>query len=601
MSIRETDKGAEVVYASRQQAVLRHIAAMVDIDLPDLPERLDFQGTGFQSLPNVELVQSSGKRKPVSAHIEGGFWIAKMYCEPEHDYDKVIRRLLLIVEAEERSGKPRYIEVSDFIIAQLARIYMLFKGTIRVSAEVWNEVERQLTTYRYATFHEPMSENHKVIHLSSEWFAIHRFPDAAFYDGLTGEEKKRQVKQNIIRFLEKRLKYGWSEFDSSGYYNVDFVALLNLIAVEQDLQVKALAQKTLDFMLVDLLHHSTNGYVGGAKGRVKLSNIVNSKIGVFWPLYVCTGYPEHMEFDDHMEWSTSFFATSAYRPHPAIAVIGTERVEPYEVKERNVLYTMPDDEQVTGSLKRYHYVTKDYVIGSIVQKDELEPYNFHRWLNGHQELSWSIVFASNPEALIFSSHPGHDQLVDWGMHDYWTGDTHCDCHRYVQRRNVLLGRNDIRKEEQAGWIHFYIPKHAFDQVREDYGWLLLQSGNAIAALKPEPGYYWTKEGPWAEREIIVPAASSAFAMEIFDDGQYTLDELLPLLKNRSVSLADGIAFYHSLSGVTLELDAQGTGKVNGSTMNYGHYPKFGSKYVYSEWGSDRLSIKNQASDTGCWL
>lgn len=591
----------EQFYEQRQTRILQHLSSMMGLQLPCIPEHPSFQGNGFQLIPYLQLQGTDGKRRTIMAHIEGGYWIAKMHCEPEHRYDEVIRRLLLVVRAEEVSGKPRYIDVSDFMIAQLARIYRLFKDKIQVSDEVWTEVEEQLINYRYATFHEPMSENHKIIHLSSELVAVHCFPEACFYDGFTGKEKMKQTKQSISKFLERRLKYGWSEFDSTGYYNVDFVALLNMYDLQPDGEVRELARKSLNFMLVDLLHHSTNGYVGGARGRVKITGIAHSKAGVYWPLYVCTGFPDHVQMDELMEWSTAFFATSAFRPEPAIAMLASERAEPYEVKERNSLYSMPDDQQVIGSLKRYHYVTKDYVLGSIVQRDELEPYNFHRWLNGHQELSWSLIFANHPEAVVFSSHPGHANLPDWGMHHYWTGDTNCHCHAYVQHKNVLLGMNMIRRKEQTQQIHFYIPKHAFDRVCEYCGWLFLQSGGVIAAIKPEPGYYWTTRGEWAGKEIIVPASQSAFVVEMFELKQYSMEDLAPRMKNKELLFENGRAQYKGLSGITLELEADGISKVNGIAQNYSGYPKFSSKYVYSEWGSEQMKIYNTAPDAECWL
>lgn len=589
------------VYEIRQKSMLKHIASMLDLKLPDLPDELNFKGTGFQLLPYIQLNGTNGVSRKVMAHVEGGFWMAKMHCERQWNYDDVIRRLLLIKHAEEVSGKPRYIEVSDFMVAQLLRMYCLFKNKVNVSSKVWVEVEQQLLGYEYATFHEPMSENHKILHLSSELCMVHLFPEEQFYDGFTGKEKMKQVKKNIIAFLEKRLKYGWSEFDSTGYYNMDFVALLNIYDLQPDEELKRLAWKTLHFLLVDLLHHSTNGYVGGAKGRVKVSTITSLKSGIFWPVYVCTGFPETVKPDHFVEWSTAFFATSHFRPDPALRMLASKRDEPYEVKERNVLYSMPDDKQVTGSIKRYHYVTSDYVLGSITQRDTMEPYNFHNWLNGHQELSWSLVFADHPEAVIFSSHPGHEGLRDWGMHGYWTGDTHCLCHRAVQSKSVLLGMNIIRNKEQLPWIHFYIPRHAFDEIREQYGWLLLKKGDVITAIKAEPGYYWTTKGEWREKELIVPSAQSAFAVEVVKCGILGIDDWMERFKDRHISFQDGTAEYTALNGSKLELHFNGPSKIDGAIQDYSEYPKFDSKYIYSGWGDDQLVITDPMSERKCRL
>ncbi len=583
-------------YSSRQEQILWHLASIIDMKLPEIAESLDFYGTGFQRIPYIRLNGSDGSSREVVAHIEGGYWIAKMHCEPEQNYDAVIRRLLLVKHADEVSGKARYVEVSDFVMAQLLRIYFLYKDRISVSSQVWNELEIQLLEYKYATYHEPMSENHKLLHLSSEVCMAHHFPDKVFCSGLTGKERLKQVKHEITVFLEKRLKYGWGEFDSTGYYNVDFAGLLNIYDFQPDEELRKLAWKSLHFMIADLLHHSINGYVGGARGRVKISSFSHCRNGVFWPLFLCTGYPEKPEMDLHMEWSTSFFATSRFLPLPEMAMLASARDDPYEVKERNLLYTIPDDPYVKGSLKRYNYVTSHYVLGSIIQRDEYEPQIIQKSLSGVQELSWSLVMAGHPEAVVFSGHPGHQGLDDKEWHGYWTGDTNCLCQRFVQDKSAILGLHAIHKPEQLQWIHFYIPKHAFDQVREQYGWLLLQCGDTIAAIKPEPGYYWTSRGPWTDKEIIVPAAQGAFALELFDRKKYQIDDLLPLLKDKYVHNEDGIAKYTTLAGEQLELQTSGSSLINGIPCNYSDYPKFQSRYIYSCWGSTEMRIHNDALD-----
>lgn len=531
-------------------------------------------------------------------HIQGGYWIARMNQFPDINYDDVIRRLLLVIKAEEESERPRYIEVSDFMIFQLIRIYFLFKEKINVSTKVWKEVEEQFRNYTYAAFFEPMSENHKINSLSSEIIAAYLFPEHRFYDGLKGKDKVDIMKVNIKRFLTKRLKYGWSEFDSIGYYNIDFCALLNIYDFQPDEELKHLAWSVLNAMLVDLLHHSVNGYVGGAKGRVYFGTISDNTKGVYWPLYICTGYPENACLDYNWDYSETFFATSNFRPDPEVVKLAAStHNEPDEVKERNILNTMPDDEQVKGSIKRYNYVTPDYVLGSIVQRDEYEPMSFHAWLAAHQELSWSMVFANNPRAVIFSGHPGHEKLKDFPMHQYWMGDTYCVCGRYLQNKNVLIGMNCIEDTKQLQWTHFYIPIEEFDDKREKYGWLLLKCGNTITAIKPLPGYHWTTNGEWANKEIIVMGSHTAFVLEVFDAMHNQMDELIEQLKDRSIGWCEKKLEYTSTDGTNLELNFDGDSFVNGERQDFSNYPLFQSRNVYSEWGSGKIAVGTEVNKT----
>lgn len=575
-------------YEIRRMGILQHIAFVMPNEIPEISNNLSFKGVGFRALPPIVLEQGSENRT-LQAHGEGGYWIAKMYCEPNQPYNQTVERMMLIMHAEEASGKKRAIEVSDFMLASLIRTYYLYQGKINVSEKVWQQAREVFLRYPYATFHEHMSENHKILHLSSAYVAVHLFPEEVFYDGLTGNQKKPVLKHAIAVFLNKRLKYGWGEFDSSGYYHADFCALLNLVDFQPDDEVKKLAAKTIDFMFADLAHHSVNGYVGGPKGRVRM--ITSTKAGLSWPLYLYTGYPQDFQLDLTMEGSVGFFATSEYRVPQGLLTIASDRTQPYEVQERSLLYTIPDDMQVNGSIKRYHYVTQHYVLGSILQRDDYgDLKGVHGWLDGHQELSWSLVLGNSPNEVVFSSHPGHKGLEDWGPHDYWTGDTHCVCHRFVQHKNVLLGMNIISKTEQRQWTHFFIPCDRFERVEEKFGWLLLQSKQVIVAIYVYPGYYWTRRGEWAYKELVVPATKSAFTVEVVERNKFTMEQLIECLKDRHVDFEGEMAVYLSEIGTELRLKHTGQGWIDGVLQDYSNYPKYKSRHVYSDWGSDRMVL-----------
>ncbi|WP_225732019.1 MULTISPECIES: PQQ-like beta-propeller repeat protein [unclassified Nocardia] len=126
---------------------------------------------------------------------------------------------------------------------------------------------------------EYWSENHYIMFASSEFLAGQLWdtdefqPGAIFLDPgkrdgvLTGKQRMERGKARALRWLNHRLMFGWTEFNSSGYYREHFWSLLNLIDFAQDREIREKATLAADLMMFDVARFLHKGGMGAAGGR----------------------------------------------------------------------------------------------------------------------------------------------------------------------------------------------------------------------------------------------------------------------------------------------------------------------------------------------
>jgi hypothetical protein len=112
------------------------------------------------------------------------------------------------------------------------------------------------------------SENHQIQFASVEYLAGQLFPGETFTNsGMTGLAHKAKARTRALRWLDERLKFGFSEWNSPGYYEEDFRALFNLVDFCDDALVARRASMVLDLLVFDLARFTENGSFGVTSGR----------------------------------------------------------------------------------------------------------------------------------------------------------------------------------------------------------------------------------------------------------------------------------------------------------------------------------------------
>ena len=176
-------------------------------------------------------------------------------------------------------------DTSDFDLMYLLNLLYAHRGHPAASEGLWKKAEQAVLSFKYWFTDETperqfpngdpvidnmwyWSENHILIFRTNELLAGQRFPDAVFeVTGLTGAQHAARARPEILRWLEERSRWGFTEWHSNVYYNLDMLPLLTLIEWSDDPEIVAGAEKVLDLLWLDVALHLHRGTFGATHGR----------------------------------------------------------------------------------------------------------------------------------------------------------------------------------------------------------------------------------------------------------------------------------------------------------------------------------------------
>jgi hypothetical protein len=232
------------------------------------------------------------------------------------------------------------------------------------------------------------SENHRLLFATAEYLAGQWWPDDLFVSArnhrkegpggpprqgdIDGSAHRDRGRARALRWLNERLRLGFSEWNAPGYYVEDLLPLLNLIDFAADEQVSTRAAMVADMLVLDLAVNHQGGAFAGSAGRAYFEhkNCVweQSVRDTAELLFAARGH--YVGMDN----AAIFLATSpVYRPPDAVLAIAarpparaTSRsrvsITFGEAPEHGVGFASPDDMEFWWS--RGAYAAKQTILGS---------------------------------------------------------------------------------------------------------------------------------------------------------------------------------------------------------------------------------------------
>ncbi|MFB9275719.1 family 16 glycoside hydrolase [Cohnella cellulosilytica] len=525
---------------------------------------------------------------------------------------------------EHRNALRKGIGDNDFSNIQTIILYKELYGAANLSSAAWNDMLELVQTSYYAEPHLRLSENHMLVHYALGYLVAEIWPDAPMWNGLTGAANKATYKTYIKDWINKRLKLGMGEYDSHSYYGIDIGALSTLFTYASDTDVKAMASTMLNYLYADMAADSLDGSLTGAGLRSYPDPVTH--------LYGHTHYGADMLFDNAIvkmnenypvaNAQAAMIPLSDFRPSEVVLRIMRDQTKRFNNKERRQVYSLPDDRNITASLKKYTHITPEYGLGSVVQQDVLplwvdtgtpsEDVNGTWVPQTHQEIPFKLTFGKQSGLHIFESHPGpkgETMLSD--SQGYWMGNLYDKVnYKYMQEDNVVIGMRKISKPGVPQWTHFWMEKNKFDQVDEEDGWIFIHHGNVYAAIRPmkdgqvtaSPQYTWTLSGKWKDKEIKVLSPNTAFVCEVVDQAEYsgTFAQFKADIKDNPISYNAGSSYsiaYTGLNGKQLTLDFNTDVRtIDQTAVDFDAYKLQDSPYVTADWNAPLASIRLQYGD-----
>jgi hypothetical protein len=167
-------------------------------------------------------------------------------------------------------------DCADFVIHSILRILYDFEhlsGRL-LPSEFLARARRTVLGFKYWP-DEPgqdsmctWTENHQVLLAAAAYLAGQRYPDEVFTNSeQLGREKMILARRRILRWLDLRFRTGFSEWLSNVYYDEDLAALINLVDLCQDEEIRTRAAAVIDLILYDMALNSFQGVFGSTHGR----------------------------------------------------------------------------------------------------------------------------------------------------------------------------------------------------------------------------------------------------------------------------------------------------------------------------------------------
>lgn len=173
------------------------------------------------------------------------------------------------------------LDCADFIIPGLLFLLKEYRGTEYLQEKDAARIEKSLIGFKY-WLDEPgeihacfFTENHQVLYHSAEYLVGLMFPNTVFpNNGMTGSEHALHGKTFLRRWLTWRLRFGFSEWLTQGYYMDDILGLCNLTKYAPDEDIRSDSLTLIHLLCYDLALHGFKGHLPTTHGRVYTDFII---------------------------------------------------------------------------------------------------------------------------------------------------------------------------------------------------------------------------------------------------------------------------------------------------------------------------------------
>ena len=167
-------------------------------------------------------------------------------------------------------------DTSDFTMLYLTNLWHGYRDMLRPDTVA--AIEQRFIAFKY-WFTDPQppgviddryywSENHRIIFYTIEHLAGQAFSTTTFTnDGNSGAYHRDRGRDEILKWIDEKVKFGFTEWHSDVYYQEDLTPLLTLVEFSNDPVIRKRAAMLLDMLLVDIALHLRQNNFGATHGR----------------------------------------------------------------------------------------------------------------------------------------------------------------------------------------------------------------------------------------------------------------------------------------------------------------------------------------------
>lgn len=341
------------------------------------------------------------------------------------------------------------------------------------------------------------TENHQFVWHVAQTLAGETFPGAVFaVDGRTGAEHAAEGRVRAAGWLSRKLRGGFSEFDSNAYLAIDSYALCALIELGQDRALATAARTLLDKALVTLASNSWRGVHGAAHGRSYVHTLRSARFEETSPiLRLAAGVGT---LNDAVLPVTALALARTYRIPDVVRRLAAEPAEEWWGRQvyRGALAYERDllDRPYRSDLRVWR--TPDAMLSSVQ--------DYRAGLPGLQEHVWGATLGR--ELQVFVTHPANSDTGSSARPNAWAG--HRVLPRVHQHREALVHLQRFTSTDPVRTTHLWLPLAQVDEHVRTGDWIAARRGDGYVAVATPGGVRPVQESETAWQEWL-PAEGGA--------------------------------------------------------------------------------------------
>ncbi len=417
------------------------------------------------------------------------------------EYERFDKEIRSDLEFAKKRG-----DCADFRVQRF--LWLLGRFPEKIPEQLRKDIEELVLGFRY-WFDEPgndamwfFSENHALAFHCDEYIAGSFYPNEVFGNsGLTGQEHMKKAKLRIVEWFEKLLRYGYNEWNSSTYVNVDVFTYITLYCFAKDEEIRTLAKKALDYTFEMYAYNSFKGVMGTSNGRAYDKDILgnecmsgNSQMWLAWGVGCI----------NRRISPALYIAMSDYIPSDENKQIGLGNFEGRLVREK---------EEGTMKVKTCLCKTSDYIVGTCVSPRTGGP--------GSQELLLS-VFLNDAKTRIWLNLPGEGTVFGMRRPGYFSGNALTPL--VSQKENVVVVSYNFPKAFMnrcdVDYIHVMCDKQECDEFILKKNAVFVRRGNAFAAFVCNRPIKPTEKTCLKEKEFVTDRIKSEWLIKVSDLSEF---------------------------------------------------------------------------------
>ncbi len=499
------------------------------------------------------------------------------------------------------------------------------------------------------------TENHWVLSYASLYLAAQAYPGAGperWFNGRSSAENQRDARSYLEHWMDVTVAHGQGEYDSPNYLEEYAIGLALLAGWAEDPAFRQRSKLMLDYLLYDYAVETLDGLYGGAHSRVYPRHIIapgrTAAAALGWLLFGLGEYePSERQVTRHQlreelpERGAKLIALSGYVPPPILERIARDRAQPYVERELKrtrwrLRHAGPDSVVVgdkrTVPVYKYSYVDRDFILGSsqggVLQPIQQETWSLI-WRTEHPVMRCPTFFGTQPYAseeegsMYFAVDPDVvTELIVRSKADYDSPDKLPGGSPYeqvMQSGGALIALQNIPPTARFRHTTLFFSRDLERTVEDASGWIFSQGGPVYIAYRPfVPGQWqpndWTGflrgggggvliSGDFAEwgvghRCYVSSALQNGYVVQVAAARDFrsfaafqAAVRALPLAFSLSPVPA---ATFTGLDGAVLQARYDGRPSVNGTPLDYAHWPLFESPFAQAQPGDRQLILRHGA-------